>query len=90
MSDDKLVQSSPQIVAGVPWYLSPQVNVAIVGVVGGIVGILSAFGVKIPLTDDQVGKIALGGSGVVTGVYFIYRRWKAGKDPANPTPKLTK
>jgi hypothetical protein len=85
----KRVTQTVTPVESVPWYRSPQVLIYGAGVVTGPLAILRSFGITV-FKDAGLEMVFAGGIvGTLSCAYALYRRWKAGRDPKNPTPKLT-
>lgn len=91
MSNGVKIQSATyQFIPGVSWWKNAQVLAALGGIACGVVAFAHAFHIPMPFTSSELveGFAALGSIG--SCVYFLYRRWRAGRDPLNPTPALTK
>jgi hypothetical protein len=87
---EKRVTATAQPVEAVAWYRSPQVLIYGAGVITGPLAILRSFGVTVFKNPALETLFAGGIVGTLSCAYALYRRYKAVKDPANPTPALTK
>jgi hypothetical protein len=78
-----------------PWFKSTQAIGALTGIAAGVVAlshfccIYFGWCVFEKVSEAEL-VLALGAvASIGTSVYWLYKRWKAGLDPANPAPKLT-
>lgn len=79
----------------IPWYKSSQALGALAGIAAGIVALSHFcclyFGWCIlEKISEAEWALALGAlASIATSAYWLWKRIKAGNDPANPAPKLT-
>lgn len=83
MNEDKVPET-------VPAYRNPQFLTYSAGALTGVLMILRSLGiVRIFQSDTQEALFAGGVVSLGTCAYALYRRFKTGNDPSNPTPRLT-
>jgi hypothetical protein len=84
-----LTETDPSI----PWWASPTIRAGIGVGATGLISILHALGVRIPMAEKEAAELLGGVCAVGLAGWMIHKRIKQGKDPAMPgmaTITLTK